>query len=247
MPSCVGHYAVGDLECNGADGVSMCAWRPLCAKYKQVCQMRRVDPEVEKEVLGPAGLVHVLQGVTLAQAPRDKELMQAQSMRSWPRLLQAFRDAMPNLIVSPSQPAALLGELYESHWMHKDGVAIRCKLLCVKVNLAGSLDFALLRFWPARARKSLPIIEMRTDVLQFLQHYPAMEKRAWRWSDVGHGGRLAYMGCAAYAVELAHVADFGRLLAAELRAGRIRGVTVAPDETHLYAERPQRGRKRRSA
>lgn len=216
-PECLGHYAAGDVEC---DGDPVCSWRGGCRGLRDWAAAIGVDPDAVKAHTPRRAVVSLVFDLLQAGLPSFSR-GHDRNARAWTMYLEAFSDALPaTIVVAPHRDAALDGDLYIHEWANVD----RARAWMIRQRAAGkapSRDPTLARYWPGSHGRVLPRIELRAQVDQVLARWPQIKPAAARWSHVSRGGLLntGKMQCSAINVSPERIPDFGRLTAALLMCG----------------------------
>lgn len=226
-PVCVGHYALGDAECDGVARGPRCTWRGCCRVYKDLCQQRGLDPEVEKRVLPPDDLRHLIFRAAHWLLPADRSVLQIRAARGWERFYSALGDALGAVPLHPTGTTVMPGEVYVATWAAPGGL-FRAKVLRARLGVNSRTDVVLAKYWPVFKAKVEPTIDLAAPLADLLAAYPVALDMAARWRVGSPGGDRHSIGASAVRVMPERIEDMARLLVRLIQDGRVRGVALAP-------------------
>lgn len=234
VPPCLGHYLRYDDQC---DGAVPCAWKNACRIYRDSCEARKVDPELERGVLDDKGLRHLVFRLMNIYRPEDRRTVPREVLAGWTRFKDALNGELrASMRLRPMREFTYRGELYERAWMRKgDPVA-----WVVRAHLRNSphADPAIARYWLHGRRRVEPKIELRCDLDWLLATFPQVEGMALRWvADSKGRSWITPLGTTAVRVRPEHIGDFGRLVARIMEANALTGLRWTGRRLYLKGDK----------
>ena len=243
LPSCIGHYEAGNVECD----VAPCTWRDGCSLWQRQCV------ETAKEVgAAPFDLIRALSAATphhvlvyqirdLIRSPPGGIADAASRYEAgWESFKHGLVDGGLTVLQHATRAVADLGELYwhvsvrikvirnaETQKVYRKKV-VTAYLLRVKGSRPSS-DTVLVRFRCRENTKAVkPIIEIRAPLRPILRAFPGATELCERWRGVGNaqGLRVKRLGATAVNARAERLADLGRLVARVVADGLMPGVTA---------------------
>jgi hypothetical protein len=231
MPECVGHYEIGDRQCDGAP----CTWRAGCQTYREHAdrRARAYDVSLENFIAEEAAAMpHTVRTSLviglLRNKPADHPPRSPGHASGWDRFKTAFESTGHGVSLYAKRPMSRQGELFIHTWKRRGGGKPIDDVHVVKVKFPIPRDdVALLRYWLAIKSRVQPDVEIRAPVRAIFKASKYIEAAATRWRGAARQDWRSRIGARAVGVFAERIEDMGRLCGTLLRDGYMPGISAS--------------------
>jgi len=217
-PACLGHYAVGDKQCDGAP----CIWRTGCGLYQQRCNKLGIQPDDEKGLLGGVRPLIPMLYALIKQNSTSVRKSTPEHRIAWDRFLRALLTQLP-VEIAPTRELAEWGQLYV-YANKKDKKSDLPQFWAVSIRYGREPrgDSSLLRFFPRPIHVIEPTVQWRSSVERVFELYPNVRKVARRWRSYANARtRETALKACAVRIYPERIEDVGRLVGRMVRLKQI--------------------------